>query len=159
MCPSFVFGTNVYIYDLFIPFSTLYMVLWVNTTHIILVENMLQMFHRVISRGPLSLFQLEFVSLSRWCSVTVWCFYVCPWVEMVSVDGILWFCSSGLGWMFPLKLFGGCPRVLCLGGSSRPSLGRVQTECFRWRFFAICPRVCICIPRLCGRYRLWAFSW
>ena len=56
---------NVNIYDLFIPFSTLYMVLWVNTTHIILVENMLQMFHRVISRGPLSLFQLEFVSLSR----------------------------------------------------------------------------------------------
>ena len=94
---------DVYIYGLFIPFSTMYMVLWVNTTRIILVEIMLQMFHHMMSRGPLSLFQLEFVSLSRRCSVVGWMFYVRPWVEMVSVDGILWFCSSGLDWVFPLR--------------------------------------------------------
>ena len=124
-------SADIYIYDLFIPFSTLYMVLWVNTTRIILVEIMLQMFHHMMSRGPLSLFQLEFVSLSRRCAVIGWMFYVRPWVEMVSVDGILWFCSSGLDWVFLLRFVGNCPRVLCLGGSSRPSLDRVQTKCFR----------------------------
>ena len=45
----------IYIYGLFIPFSTLYIVLRVNTTRIILFEIMLQMFHHVFSRGPLSL--------------------------------------------------------------------------------------------------------
>ena len=54
------------------------------------------MFHPMMSRGPLS-FELEFVSLSRRCWVISLMFYVDPWVEMVSVDGILWFCSSGDG--------------------------------------------------------------
>ena len=107
------------------------MVLWVNTTRIILVEIMLQMFHHVISRGPLSLFQLEFVSLSHRCSVLGWMF-LCPSLGGDGVRGrdfMVLFLGSGLG--VSVEIVGNCPRVLCLGGSSRPSLGRVQTECFR----------------------------
>ena len=90
---------NIYIYGLFIPFSTLYMVLWVNTTRIILVEIMLQMFHHMMSRGPLSLFQLEFVSLSRRCSVIGWMF-LCPSLGGDGVRGrdfMVLFLGSGLG--------------------------------------------------------------
>ena len=89
----------IYIYGLFIPFSTLYMVLWVNTTRIILVEIMLQMFHHMMSRGPLSLFQLEFVSLSCRCSVIGWMF-LCPSLGGDGVRGrdfMVLFLGSGLG--------------------------------------------------------------
>ena len=75
------------------------MVLWVNTTRIILVEIMLQMFHLMMSRGPLSLFQLEFVSLSRRCSVIGWMF-LCPSLGGDGVHGrdfMVLFLGSGLG--------------------------------------------------------------
>ena len=45
----------------------------------------------------------------------------------------------------------GIARGLCLGGSSRPGLDRVQIECFRYNFSAICPRVCIWIPHLINK--------
>ena len=53
----------------------------------------------------------------------------------------------------------GIARGLCLGGASRPGLDRVQTECFRCNFMQFARGFCVCIPRLCGRYRLWAFAW
>ena len=54
----------IYIYICSSHIVLLYMVLRVNTTHSLLVEIILQMFPSYGSRGSVSLFKLEFISLT-----------------------------------------------------------------------------------------------
>ena len=148
----------IYIYIfVFIPYSAVAHGVTGEIQHIITRWRYLQMLSSSVSRVSLSFWRWKSshsrqndLFVNKWrdmfmcisfCNVV--CFSVSPssfgWNVIMTVSG--WevrvvfvtqdftVCSSGLHRVYPLKFMQFCPRVFC------------------------------CVPRLAGRYRLWAFIW